>query len=183
MPLGALKLWSSAVVVLSWLNPDRTAATATAAKLSINLNSCRAKYPHLLARADKELVPWSANGISRIMIDRLWRCNPTSRDFDNNRFYGLYVTVRQGKLVTSVAGAGAQRLHAFTAMLVKVSRSIALPDCDFLIMAADHPEQGFFVDNYDATFNPLLAPLLLPFRQQHDNGTVAIPGKLNPAVA
>jgi hypothetical protein len=62
-------------------------------------------------------------------------------------------------------------------MLKSVSEAIVLPDCDFLLMAADHPEQGFNVASYDGTFNPLLAPLLLPFRKQLDTGTVTIPGK------
>jgi len=40
-----------------------------------SVERCRAQYPELLARADQELKPWEHTGITRKMLDDLWRCD------------------------------------------------------------------------------------------------------------
>jgi len=65
-----------------------------------------------------------------------------------------------------------------TMMLQSILASFEVPDVDFVMLTADHPEQGFSKTGtvpVDSHFNRSRAPLLLAYRKQKDNGTVAVP--------
>lgn len=146
------------------------------------LASCRADYPELLARVDAELRPWSAEGISRSMIDNLWLCNdhPSTPLPNARRFQGFFATIRGGKVsVEQGRDRPLKRIMHMTSILKSVAATIELPDCDLVMMCADHVEQGLHRDRSEpvsAPWSPRLAPMLLAYRLQRDNGTVAVPG-------
>jgi len=66
-------------------------ATAAAAKTE-SVAQCLVEFPELLSRVDRELAPWHAEGISRAMLDRLWRCDGGASTM--RRFAGLYVLLQ-----------------------------------------------------------------------------------------
>lgn len=143
----------------------------------LELGTCQAKFPELLSRADLELAPWTAKGISRAMIDNVWRCDPKDHlRYLDTRFYGLFVSIRNGTVHFAESGNALSRLVLFQNMIQRIASVSRLPDCDLLLLAADHLDQGFGVEHFNGTFDPKNAPILLPFRKQLDSGTVAIPG-------
>jgi hypothetical protein len=64
--------WLAAALLFA---PLALAAAASATPKKESLASCRADYPELLARVNAELAPWSDTGITREMLDVLWRCD------------------------------------------------------------------------------------------------------------
>ena len=78
-------------------------ASAAGAKESVE--TCRAEFPDLLSRADRELAPWDTpRGITRAMLDNLWRCDEgapgrhPSAYRDVRRFVGLRAVVSRGNM-------------------------------------------------------------------------------------
>jgi hypothetical protein len=139
------------------------------------MDACRRDFPDLLSRVDRELAPW-AEGISRDQVDNLWRC---PGDDSRRRFVGFFASIRGGQLAVEQArNRPMKRTMHLTMILQSVAESFELPDVDFAMLTADHPEQGFSAAGnipVDAHFNQSRAPLLLAYRKQRDNGTVAAP--------
>jgi len=140
------------------------------------IDACRRAYPELLSRVDRELEPWAAEGISRAQLDNLYSCPGND---GRRRFVGFFASVRSGKLgIEQARNRPMKRNMHLTMMLQSVAASFELPDVDFVMLTADHPEQGFSKMSkvpVDSHFNRSSAPLLLAYRKQQDNGTVAAP--------
>jgi hypothetical protein len=139
------------------------------------VDSCLARYPELLARVDIELAPWAARGITRAMVDSLWRCGP-SHEPDARRVFGAIISIRSGSVATERAGVSNLRAQILADMVRSIAEEFPLPDCDFTMSTADHPSHAFYRP-YNGSFHPQLAPLLVPYRLQRDDGTVAAPGR------
>ena len=139
------------------------------------VGSCQAKYPELLSRVKRELKPWEKRGISREMTEAIWRCG--SKDArDARRLFGVYISIRDGSVAAERGGAGNWRAGAMADFIRSVAEEYNLPDCDFVMITADHASQAFHRP-YNGSFNARLAPLVVPYRLQRDDGTVAAPGK------
>ena len=163
-----------------------------------SLEACRRDYPELLSRADRELLPWArTGGISRAMIDRLWRCESSGSGAASlhegarggvRRYPGVYLSIRGGKVGFEMSGPMPKVRPLSMAMLLKSVVEVfrdsnggaGLPDCDLVYVTSDFPAQLLQGGkgqtsgrNYE--FNRSLAPLLLAFRKEQDTGTVAAP--------
>jgi hypothetical protein len=108
---------------------------------------CFLEFPELLSRADRELAPWAAHGISRAMLDNLWRCGdpdltgdapsasshqPPQSSSPMRRFAGLYASLRNGSLGSEMAGPVHFRPVSMARLLTAISERFDLPDCDFV---------------------------------------------------
>ena len=144
---------------------------------SSTVASCRLRFPELLARVDNELAPWQAAGVTRSMIESVWKCPESGAP----RFIGLFVSIRNGKVGVHESRQGSSRWRAINVvkMLQSVAEVFDLPNVDFSMLTTDHPEQGRgpgrFPSERHKPFNPALAPLLLAYRKPRDSGTAAVP--------
>jgi len=130
----------------------------------MTVGNCRAQFPELLSRIDREFLPWEATGISRAMIDKLWRCD-TNKFPENRRAIGLFCVFRAGKLAAEEGRFGpTTRNMQVVRMLQSVAEEFDIPDCDFVMATCSNPSQGFRRPKtrpYHALFDPSLAPLFL----------------------
>jgi hypothetical protein len=148
------------------------------ARAKETVENCWSAFPELLARVDDELRPWAGKGISRPMLDIIWKCDDPERDF-SRRLWGISVSVRSGtilvdKSVPKLADAFLGRAEDSEDFLQDVSEMFDLPDCDFTMMLADHTHDGF-QKTFNETWNPAQGPLLVAYRLQKGTGTVAVP--------
>lgn len=159
-----------------------------------SMERCRADYPALLARADRELEPWEHTGITREMLDQLWRCDEGDSTRANGalahvrRFVGLRAVISQGNMHVEKAVMHKSKLHytrpeTLELMLRSVHKTFDIPDVEFTMSTADHLDQSFnprkggqgaSLRRVDGrSFNASLAPILVAYRRQQDRGTIA----------
>ena len=145
--------------------------------LHLTIEKCRRWFPALLARADRELEPWRAMGITRQMLDQVWKCRGSD---SQRRLGGLVASIRNGRATFEVNPGTRQSLTGRAKLISAMISSVAadfypLPDVDFAMATGDHLYQSAGDRGYNGTFNNSLAPVLVAYRLQRDSGSVAAP--------
>ena len=153
--------------------PATVAFKDASPKKKTTVAACRAKFPELLERADRELAPWKV--ISPDMIDRTWKCSNVA---GQAVFYGIHVKIHEGKVSYSISGVGGMpnlRAQGIVRSINYAASKIQLADATFSMSTADHLYQSVGDRPYNGSYNPYLAPILVPYRLQRDTGSVAAP--------
>lgn len=172
---------------------------------SHTLADCQRRYPELLARVDRELVPWRASGITASMMERRVNC-PANLDKQpgktlNDRiskyghsskqwwhpeyanFEGIYASfIRPAKAnaaeftrIEQAFYCHAGRLSGLAKMLKSVERFFGHELRNVSFVVSCADTLPVFSE-WDATAEvPTLAPYLVAYRRQKDDHAVAIP--------